>query len=190
MFTRQSIKDDPILTLHSYYTYLPFCHVLMIVSYTVSYRVLHVYMYMYVHCMYVQSLQPAAKIIRIILPILPYFLMYVHKIIGPCPLCLMLIKFSAYRARQSSVFFSFSSFKMRINTDESVLVGGSGMYVRMYVCKYAGTDSSMIEERCLACQPSLAGQTLSVSGSGQRDYASRRLIVVKICVSLLAHLRH
>ena len=40
-----------------------------------------------------------------------------------------LIKFSAYRARQSSVFFSFSSvisFKMRINTDESVLVGGSG----------------------------------------------------------------
>ena len=79
---------------------------------------------------------------------------------------------------------------MRINTDESVLVGGSGMYVRMYVCTYAGTDSSMIEERCLACQPSLAGQTLSVSGSGQRDYASRRLIVTKICVSLLAHLRH
>ena len=40
------------------------------------------------------------------------------KIIGPRPLCLMLIKFSAYRARQSSVFFSFSSiisFKMRIN---------------------------------------------------------------------------
>ena len=40
-----------------------------------------------------------------------------------------LITFSTYRARQSSVFFSFSSvisFKMRINTDESVLVGGSG----------------------------------------------------------------
>ena len=37
----------------------------------------------------------------------------------------MLIKFSAYRAR---VFFSFSSvisFKMRKNTEESVLVGGS-----------------------------------------------------------------
>ena len=54
--------------------------------------------------------------------------MYFRKIIGPRPLCLMLIKFSAYRARQSSVFFSFSSvisFKMRINTDESVLVGGS-----------------------------------------------------------------
>ena len=59
----------------------------------------------------------------------PYFLMYFRKIIGPRPLCLMLIKFSAYRARQSSVFFSFSSvisFKMRINTEESVLVGGSG----------------------------------------------------------------
>ena len=58
--------------------------------------------------------------------------MYIRKIIGPRPLCLMLIKFSAYHARQSSVFFSFSSvisFKMRINTDESVLVGGSDVYV-------------------------------------------------------------
>ena len=46
----------------------------------------------------------------------------------------MLIKFSAYSARQSSVFFSFSSvisFKIRINTEESVLVGGSGG-----LCKY------------------------------------------------------
>ena len=53
--------------------------------------------------------------------------MYFRKIIGPRPLCLMLIKFSAYRVRQSSVFFSFSSiisFKIRINTDE-LLVGGS-----------------------------------------------------------------
>ena len=40
----------------------------------------------------------------------------------------MLIKFSAYSAYQLSVIFSFSSvisFKMRINTEESVLVGGS-----------------------------------------------------------------
>ena len=61
-------------------------------------------------------------------PIIPYFLMYFRKIIGPRPLCLMLIKFSAYPARQSSVFFRFSSvisFKMRINTEESVLVVGS-----------------------------------------------------------------
>ena len=35
-------------------------------------------------------------------PILPYFLMYFRNIMGPRPLCLMLI---AYRARQSSVFF-------------------------------------------------------------------------------------
>ena len=56
-------------------------------------------------------------------PILPYFLTYFLKIIGPRSLCLMLIKFSAYRARQSSVFFSFSSvisFKIRENTEESV----------------------------------------------------------------------
>ena len=57
--------------------------------------------------------------------------MYFGKIIGPRPICLMLIKFSAYSVRQLSVFFSFSSvlsFKMRINTEESVLVGGSDIY--------------------------------------------------------------
>ena len=58
--------------------------------------------------------------------------MYFCKIIGPRPICLMLIKFSAYSVHQSSIFFSFSSvisFKMRINTEESVLVGGSVLYI-------------------------------------------------------------
>ena len=78
--------------------------------------------------MYFQSLQPAAKIIRITCSNSSVFSSRVSvKIIGPRPLCLMLIKFSAYRARQSSVFFSFSSVISLnpINTEESVLVGGS-----------------------------------------------------------------
>ena len=76
-----------------------------------------------------QCLQPAAKIIRITCFNPSVFShVFFRKIIGPRPIRLMLIKFSAYSARQSSVFFSFSSvisFKMRINTEESVLVGGS-----------------------------------------------------------------
>ena len=43
--------------------------------------------------------------------------MYFRKIVGPRPLCLMLIKFSAYHARQSSVFFSFIRNKLQ-NTDK------------------------------------------------------------------------